>query len=78
MLILSRKEGEAIVLRHLGLAGEIRISVQQIGDGDRVRLGFEAPDDVHILREELLPFRALREIGIGGPGLGAAAAEASP
>jgi carbon storage regulator len=47
MLVLSRKLGEKI---HIG--SDIIITVVSV-DSNRVRLGFEAPDDVRILRSEL-------------------------
>lgn len=47
MLMLSRKIGEAVVL------GEnITVRVIEVSKGV-VRIGFEAPDDILILREEL-------------------------
>ena len=52
MLILSRCPGENIIIETP--AGE-RIQVTVLGTKDnQVRMGTEAPDDVHILREELL------------------------
>jgi carbon storage regulator CsrA len=48
MLVLSRKLNETIVID-----GNIRITLVAI-QGNRVRLGFEAPDRVQIVREELL------------------------
>lgn len=49
MLVISRKEGQRIML------GEnIVLEVIEIR-GNCVRLGFEAPRDVPIVREELLP-----------------------
>jgi carbon storage regulator len=47
MLILSRKIGEAVVLDE-----KITIRVLDISKGV-VRIGFDAPDDMLILREEL-------------------------
>jgi carbon storage regulator len=47
MLVLTRHEGEAIVI-----AGSIRVTVVAI-DGNRVRIGIEAPDDVSVNREEI-------------------------
>jgi carbon storage regulator len=48
MLVLTRKVGERIILdNHIVL--EV-LSVK----GDRVRLGIEAPKEVHVVREELL------------------------
>jgi carbon storage regulator CsrA len=46
MLVLTRKEGEAI-----RIAKQIRITV--LKTGHRIRLGIEAPDDVEIVRAEL-------------------------
>ena len=47
MLILSRKIGEAVVLDE-----KITVRVIDISKGV-VRIGFDAPDDMLILREEL-------------------------
>jgi carbon storage regulator len=47
MLVLSRKCGERIVIDD-----SITIVVNRIS-GNRVTLGIEAPEDVHILRGEL-------------------------
>jgi carbon storage regulator len=47
VLVLSRKEGESLVLN-----GTIEVMVVQIGKG-QVRLGIKAPKDVLILRKEL-------------------------
>jgi carbon storage regulator len=49
MLVISRKEGEAVKL-----ADNIEVIVVSI-DGQRVRLGIKAPKDVKILRAELDP-----------------------
>jgi carbon storage regulator len=48
MLVLTRKLGEQIVI-----GDRIRLTVVAI-QGNQVRLGFMAPGDVHIQREELL------------------------
>ena len=48
MLVLRRKVGESIVL-----AGVINISVLAV-EGERVKIGINAPPDVTIVREELL------------------------
>jgi carbon storage regulator len=48
MLVLSRKVGERIQ------AGSVWVEVVEIR-GNSVRLGLVAPDDVTILREELVP-----------------------
>ncbi len=49
MLVLSRKIGEKIVID-----GGIVVVVKRIGS-ERVVLGIEAPQDVHIARAELEP-----------------------
>lgn len=48
MLILSRRAGDAVLI-----GGAIRIVVLAC-DRRGVRIGIEAPDDVSILREEIL------------------------
>lgn len=47
MLVLSRKPGERI---HIG--NGITLSVLRVS-GNRVRIGIEAPDSVHIVRGEI-------------------------
>ncbi len=47
MLVLSRKEGEEIVI-----GDNIKIVISRI-DGNRVSVGIEAPKDVKIIRSEL-------------------------
>lgn len=47
MLVLSRKQGQSI-----RVAPGITITVQQIS-GSRVILGFDAPSDVRIVRQEI-------------------------
>ena len=47
MLVLSRKEGEEIVVGH-----DIKVTVLEIV-GDKVKLGFTGPADVPIHREEV-------------------------
>ena len=47
MLVLTRKTNESIVIRD-----NIVVTVTEI-NGDRVRLGIQAPKDVAILRREL-------------------------
>lgn len=51
MLVLSRKCDEKILIQVPGLE-KIEITVVQI-DSSRIRLGFDAPKDVIILRKEL-------------------------
>ncbi len=48
MLVLTRKVGESIVINE-----NITIRILSI-TGSRVRMGFEAPDEVGILRGELV------------------------
>lgn len=48
MLVLSRKKEQVI-----RIGDEIILKIVDIR-GDKVRLGIEAPDHVHIVREELL------------------------
>ncbi len=50
MLVLSRKKNETILID-----GKIEIQVVQI-QGNKVRIGINAPQDVRILRGELKPF----------------------
>ena len=47
MLILNRKPGQKIII------GSVILTVLETSNS-RVRLGFEAPDDLRILRGELL------------------------
>ncbi len=47
MLVLGRRQGEAVII-----AGTVRVTVEHISPG-KVRLGFEAPPDVVIHREEV-------------------------
>lgn len=49
MLVLSRKASQSIVI-----AGRITVTVVAIRGG-QVRLGIEAPAEVRVLREELVP-----------------------
>jgi carbon storage regulator len=48
MLVLSRHENEAILI-----GNNIKITVVRI-DGDRIRLGIEAPREIAVWREELV------------------------
>jgi carbon storage regulator len=57
MLVLRRKASEAIVLNQV-------IVIRVLGiEGDRVKLGIDAPPDVIVVREELLD-----EDGVPDPG----------
>ena len=48
MLILNRKPGESIILND-----NIEIKILEIQDG-KIKIGIEAPNDVSILRKEVL------------------------
>lgn len=48
MLVISRKEGEEFTI-----GNDIKVAVLSV-DGQRVRIGIKAPDDVLILRAELV------------------------
>jgi carbon storage regulator len=58
MLVLSRKLGEKI-----HIAGNIVITVVDIDRG-KIRLGIEAPRDVPIFRQELLPHSQQQTLGL--------------
>ena len=47
MLVLSRRVGESIYID-----GDIRVEIVKV-NGNRVKIGIEAPDEVRILRSEL-------------------------
>ncbi len=48
MLILSRKPGEVIVVPQC----ELTVTVVAV-EGGKVRLGFSAPDEINVYREEV-------------------------
>jgi len=48
MLILTRKKGETMVIDH-----DIRVEVLGI-KGSQVKIGIHAPEEVRVLRDELL------------------------
>ena len=48
MLIISRKKNEGLVIN-----GNIDITVIDI-QGDKIRIGIDAPDEIKIVRKELL------------------------
>ncbi|MDO8598037.1 MAG: carbon storage regulator [Sulfuricaulis sp.] len=50
MLVLSRKKNEAVTIKAGGV--EIRVVLVEIR-GDKARLGFEAPRDAAIHRDEI-------------------------
>ncbi len=47
MLVLSRKVGESVIIQ-----GNIKVTVLEIS-GNQIKLGFEAPNDVLIFRQEI-------------------------
>jgi carbon storage regulator CsrA len=58
MLVLKRKPNESV--RVVGPDGRaVEITVVSVDGRDAVRLGFEAPPDVRIVRSELLPLSAV-------------------
>jgi carbon storage regulator len=52
MLVLTRRLGETLVLE-LPTGEEIQIAVLEL-KGSQARLGIDAPEEVHVVREELL------------------------
>ena len=48
MLVLTRKQNEGILI-----GNEIRITLIDV-DGDKVRIGIEAPRSIRVIREELV------------------------
>ena len=48
MLVLTRKQNEGILI-----GNDITVTVINI-DGDKIRLGIEAPKHIRVIREELL------------------------
>ena len=51
MLVLSRREGEKIII-----GDSITVTIVRLG-GDKIRVGIDAPSDVLILRGELEAFQ---------------------
>jgi carbon storage regulator len=51
MLVLSRREGEALILNTSD--GEIVVSIELL-QGRQVKVGIEAPQSVRVLRDELV------------------------
>lgn len=56
MLVVTRKPQQSITL-----SGGIVVTVTAI-DGRRARIGIEAPDDVKIIRTELLDTRPIKSL----------------
>jgi carbon storage regulator CsrA len=63
MLVLSRRRDEKILVKVPGVEGEIEVTVVQI-DASRVRLGFNAPESVTILRSELTRKDASHDVAL--------------
>jgi len=59
MLVLSRRPGEEVII-----ASNIRVTVLTIR-GNRVQLGFSAPDSAAIVRSELAPSAEQRHDSAG-------------
>ncbi|MFN7925067.1 MAG: carbon storage regulator [Bryobacteraceae bacterium] len=51
MLVIRRREGESLVIQTP--SGPVEIGIFEISP-TRVKIGIQAPDDVHILRKEML------------------------
>lgn len=52
MLVLTRRHDEKVILSHPAI-GNITVLVVEIRGGERVKLGFSAPPEVTIHREEV-------------------------
>jgi len=52
MLILTRRVGETVIIE-LPTGEKIQVAVLGV-KGNQVRIGTDAPDDIQIMREELL------------------------
>lgn len=63
MLVLSRKLGEKICI---GIEANIVITVVDIDRG-KIRLGVDAPRDIPIFRQELLPLPSATPSGTAVP-----------
>ncbi len=59
MLVLTRKLNETIIIDSC-----IKVTITSI-DGNKVRLGIEAPPDVLIYREEI--YKAIQEFALTNP-----------
>ncbi|MGA0038505.1 MAG: carbon storage regulator [Pirellulales bacterium] len=58
MLVLSRKQGQQIVVGSSVVVTIVRVS------GDKVRIGIEAPDEMRVLRGELQPHDNLGSVAL--------------
>lgn len=57
MLVVTRKEGEKVVLPELN----VEIVVAAVLPNGRVRLGIKAPEQIRVLREELLAEKVAKQ-----------------
>ena len=55
MLVLTRRSGEAV---HIGNGIVVRVLGVK---GGQVRIGFDVPKDINVVREELLPKQPVKE-----------------
>jgi len=62
MLILTRKVDQAIVIQ-----GNIMVTILRV-ERDRVKLGISAPEEITVLREELLERNGGKREGRANPG----------
>ena len=53
MLILTLRENDVVHLQGEGLSNEIRVMCTRVGE-NRVRIGFDAPDDIKVSRDKVL------------------------
>jgi carbon storage regulator len=60
MLVLKRKAGESFFI-----GKEIKVTVVKT-EGGKVRIGIEAPREIHIIREELIQETVWGNFQIGG------------
>ena len=58
MLVLSRKLGQRF---HVG--NDVRVTIVKI-DRNSVRIGVEAPNDVNVYREEIIPLELEKDQGV--------------
>ncbi len=59
MLVLSRKLGQRF---HVG--NDVRVTIVKI-DRNSVRIGVEAPNDVNVYREEIIPLEQDQSVEVG-------------
>ena len=59
MLVLSRKLGQRFHVGH-----DVRVTIVKI-DRNSVRIGIEAPSDVNVCREEIVPLEREHRIEVG-------------